>query len=183
MRQSGVYYLDTNDKPSSTEGKVDSIRVSKNVNGWHLSIGAEPTGKITISGSKPISNIVNRTNKPIHDLNEPDMNLKVSSAENRLPNFVLIQHITRFRAGGESVEPSVPEFIEVNDGKEYVTDAWKQKQDDYKYKGYNKQFLGGSVMTPSEFLGSMLADCEELVKDKAFVEHAEKIAQQVLGTK
>ena len=138
--------------------KSDSVYISKNVNGWDLRLDVEENGKITMIGRKTIG-------KSGLTQSEATISLTLETTDHRVPALKKVDSAYQFD----------PEFIEIDDRQDRVTESFKKENKD---KYYRRQWPASSILTPNEFFSETIPDFEELLKDKTSNEYVSKISDK-----
>ena len=139
----------------------DSLYLNKNVNGWDVTVSINPEGKVSLIAHKPLGSIAKAATAGD---NESHISIDIESTEKRVPEFKQIEGKSRY----------TPEFIEVNDMEDKITEGFKKELVFYK-----KEYHASSILTTDEFLISIIPAFEVLLQDTRVQGIVGKISNEV----
>lgn len=147
--------------PEQNKKQSDSLYINKNVNGWDVTVSINPEGRVSLIAHQHLGTIAKAATAGD---NESYISIDVESTEKRVPEFKQIEGKSRFN----------PEFIEVNNMEDKITEGFKKELVFYK-----KEYPASSILTTDEFLISIIPAFEVLLQDTRVEGIVRKISNEV----
>jgi hypothetical protein len=138
----------------------DSLYIQKNVKDaeWQIIFDVNVEGKVSIIGTKIIGKLAGSASATD---NEAKIKVILETTEKRSPLLKVVGYST-----------FDPKFVEVDDGKDRVTQTFKKDDETYK-----SQYPASSVLTPNEYFSEIAPEFEEFLKDPKLAEFVSKITE------
>jgi hypothetical protein len=149
--------------PAATNSnkKKDTAYVNKSINNWEVIFGVNESGKLIIDAWRSVGKL---RGKEHYD--EAKLHFTLESTSNRVPLFVRTNYYAAKKGGYQP-------FVEIDDGKDRMTESYKTEQQYYK-----RQFHKSSILTTQEFLSEQVPSFADLIKDKRLNEYVYKITDE-----
>lgn len=144
-------------KPPVEEQKIvgDSLFIQKKLNDWTLLLDVNEYGKLTLIGEKSLGRI-------------GTIKVTVETREDTTPKVKLMPL-------PQNIYTHEGKYIEVDDRKQRTNEEFKKEDNDE----YERQYLGSSIVTPTEFFSEMVPSFQNLLENRNLNETVSKISNEV----